>query len=1570
MPPELDEGSEPRAREERERAKEELFGEYVDRLNGGEILDADQIRSDHPELADELVRELKEYEAFALTERDEEVTDRFAGYRIVRLLGRGGTGRVYEAIEETTEQRVALKVLYRELVFDKKAILRFRREARIVSQLRHSAIVTLHNMGFEGGTPYIAFEFVVGTTLSRLLEQTPEGERGSRFWSLRSALDRGRASRCERESEESSALSSGCVRKVESLDALDVPSTTDDIDSAYSARMADAFAGVAAGLHHAHSKGVVHRDIKPSNLILDEDGGLRILDFGLARFEGQDTITRTGEVLGTPLYMSPEQVKGGGVEVDYRSDIYSLGATLYQVLTLRPPFEVARNREATSRLILDRDPPSLRLLNPRVPRDLEAVVLHCLEKDPNRRYRTAEALAQDLRRSARGDLVEVRTPSTGEKILRAAKRHRRRIAVGIAALLIVAAFGLLTHRNRQLALVNARQDYDESVLHAVARLQATGVLTPAVADILEAPVGFGIEGLGFSLVSRTAVEEVARETIPELERATRALPERPEAPYYLARALLLLGDDDTTARARRELTRAHRLGFVPATALRRAVFGVDEVASAEEGSWQQSWDEAQRAIWTHDWRAAAAAYQRLGEHLRRGKEPFLGAKLDIFLACGIAHAELRDFEEAKCYFQRAMGVRPQAVEPELLFGIANHLQGDEREAEGLFEELFERSPDTACLLAAFHASRCGDFARGLRWADRIVDPYTRESMKAGSLVPLGQWEEAAEAGYELVRLRPDHALGYLVLGLAHHRGGHGRAEDLEKAVAFADRASEAPHPLPERSVPCLLEAWALAFQARRERRGGDFASARAHDAESLEALRAIRELDPAPIVQLSAGGASYWMHHRPHDAVEWIEPVRKRASIGPQACVDLGLAYRDTGRPEEAMELLLEAGRSLGRLSGRRTTQPFMAVTAPLTWSPVSAFHALAPLLLRMDRPDYGARVEEIIDAFDGDVVWLERNVRDRAERAVKLRFARMLQVLACLYEPGSAAKLDRALSVATESMAACREAGESDPMVAQLLAMAQFAKGDRAAAIHTLERHLWHEFPCTEPARCEQVARRLEEYTRAARPDLPTFGSIDRALASIDRQVLVGPDAPWSLLGARCPGGVAWASPVFDASRWGRGFSGFGIESVDSAPYDRSGAATPVVLRHQFSVENPSRYERLILSVLAYDDCTAILNGTRILEEGPAEPQALSGVPKSLRTLTVTVPGGLLRNENLLAIRGIDRSSDPGFFLLRPVLEGELIEAAVREEEGRLLEGYRVASGGECPGARLAYLRGRILQRRGEHGEAAALFAAARRHDPEQLEPCLRLAECRSARRPGAEVEQLLREVLAACPGQDGPTERALWSSWVRTALLDRGESAVDALQHLPGGAQSARYRTGVHWLLERLARGEPIRIDCGAVVEGTPSKEGAAWGPDVFFDGGFAAGGPLPGSSSNASPEAAPDRVYRTIREFAHRSATVPAYRVPLARGVYRVTLHFAELEPTASLEGSGRSFDVVIEGDEKIPGYGPPVLAGPFEADVHSFRVAVLDGSLGVELVPRVGNPCIAAIEVAPADPRGRP
>ncbi len=310
-------------------------------------------------------------------------------YRIVREVGRGGMGVVYEAEQVSLGRRVALKVLPFAAAIDPKQRQRFQIEAQAAAQLHHPHIVPIFGVGCDHGIHYYAMQFVEGRSLSAILHelrdrhQTPAGIEVN---SSSSAAD-------------------------------DSASTPTRVDRAYCRNVARLGAEAADALDHAHALGIVHRDIKPANLLIDPHGALWITDFGLARSTSDLSLTHTGDMVGTLRYMSPEQAQARGGVVDQRTDIYALGVTLYELLTLQPAFNGRDHQELLRQIALD-EPVSPRRLNPAVPRDLETIILKAIAKDPSSRYTTAQDLAADFRRFLDDQPILARRPGLLERTLR------------------------------------------------------------------------------------------------------------------------------------------------------------------------------------------------------------------------------------------------------------------------------------------------------------------------------------------------------------------------------------------------------------------------------------------------------------------------------------------------------------------------------------------------------------------------------------------------------------------------------------------------------------------------------------------------------------------------------------------------------------------------------------------------------------------------------------------------------------------------------------------------------------------------------------------------------------------------------------------------------------------------------------------------------------------------------------------------------------------------------------------------------------------------------------------------
>ena len=371
-------------------------------------------------------------------------------YRLLREIGRGGMGIVYEAEQISLGRRVALKLLPLAGAFSSKQLQRFRNEARAAATLHHPHIVPVHEFGVENGIYYYAMQLIEGESLAELLA---ERRRQTDLGTLEDASAAGGlATSTGVQRETTNALpENGAVEGAgqQSTHGNNAPQTAADI-----ARVATWGIEAARALDCAHQMGVVHRDIKPSNLLIDGAGKLWITDFGLAMTETDADITQTGEVPGTLRYMSPEQALGNRRVLDNRTDIYSLGATLYELLTLQPP-HVGSDRIELLQQISQAEPLPPRTLNPAIPRDLETILLKALQCDPLQRYQTAQDLAEDLQRHLNDEPILARRPLLGELAARWSRRHRQWLALAatIALLTMVglAAGMLLIARERDAA---------------------------------------------------------------------------------------------------------------------------------------------------------------------------------------------------------------------------------------------------------------------------------------------------------------------------------------------------------------------------------------------------------------------------------------------------------------------------------------------------------------------------------------------------------------------------------------------------------------------------------------------------------------------------------------------------------------------------------------------------------------------------------------------------------------------------------------------------------------------------------------------------------------------------------------------------------------------------------------------------------------------------------------------------------------------------------------------------------------------------------------------------------------
>ena len=376
---------------------ENILDKYLEELAAGGEPDQEKIIRDHPDLADALRGVFKTLDFVEATSRTLRADKLEKGtclgeYRIIREIARGGMGVVYEAVQTSLGRRVALKVLPAGTLLSATSAERFSREAATAGKLHHSNIVPVYGVGETDGISYYTMQFIEGQSLSQHIKD---------------------------------------MRKHESA-----------VDKEYFKRVARWGLQVADALEYAHRQGIIHRDVKPSNLLLDALDNVWVTDFGLARTNAMASITVTGDVVGTARYMAPEQARGGREQVDARADIYSLGASLYEMLSLAPAVE-GESREEVLNNICFVNPKPLRQLNRHLPKDLETIVSKCMWKIPSDRYATAGAVAEDLRRFIAGESILARRTPVVVKATRYIRKHRFHvIGATLAISLAIIAIGL------------------------------------------------------------------------------------------------------------------------------------------------------------------------------------------------------------------------------------------------------------------------------------------------------------------------------------------------------------------------------------------------------------------------------------------------------------------------------------------------------------------------------------------------------------------------------------------------------------------------------------------------------------------------------------------------------------------------------------------------------------------------------------------------------------------------------------------------------------------------------------------------------------------------------------------------------------------------------------------------------------------------------------------------------------------------------------------------------------------------------------------------------------------------
>ncbi len=941
---------------------------YLAGVDAGRPVDPEELIAEHPGIADRLRECLG---VFGLAEQlggdPDAVRDagpvtpprsRLGDFRLIRPIGRGGMGVVYEAEQISLRRRVALKVMSFAAAFDPKQLQRFQLEAHAAACLHHTNIVPVHAVGTERGVPYYAMQLIEGPSLAEVIHDRrrleglePEGVAphdlaGMSTSTLAAELLTGQfGARLASHGSDSPTVehSTGPPPSASPREGLGrkASSTGGSPRSASSTHTRDYIRNVAnlglqaaEALDHAHTRGILHRDIKPANLLLGADGNLWVTDFGLAQVQGNPGLTLTGDVLGTMRYMSPEQALGRRVVIDARTDVYSLGATLYEMLSLRPAFDGKDRAEILWR-IAEREPVPLRTLNPAVPIDLETIVATAMSKDLATRYATARDLADDLRSHLEDRPIRARRPSLADRAAKWARRHRQLVASAavtllMAAMMLAGGIGYVV-RDRAARLAHTEQSVAVALAGARIAIQAADLMLASRA-VAEANAYLGadrerlprvaadIDRVRQEIEARQADEARMQEFLKlasDAQDKMNYVPGDSGGDRLIRKALGLYGmleADDWLSRLENSYLTGDKKEEVRESAYVMLVTLADSDGrqpglSVDRKSFQSCLDLLRRARAFHE---PTRAFYFVRSECHRGQGNEAAASEDVkrfqttpaktawdYFLPGQRAAWGGDLDEAIRSYRAALRLQPNHFNS--LWFLAHRFNTDKidrrPEAIQLFTACLALRPDSVPSLVG--RSSCylqlgfpDDAIADCREAIRLRPDYVNAYLNLGNaLSKVGRLDEVIATYRELIRLKPDDASVCIDLGQALLR--HGKLDEAIAACREAIRLKP--------DYGCAYNVLGMALRAQEKLD------------EALAAFKEAVRLGPADHVDHLNGLA--WLlatHPKPQlrNPARAVELARKAVELVPTSggiWNTIGVAEYRAGEWDQAIKALTKS---------------------------------------------------------------------------------------------------------------------------------------------------------------------------------------------------------------------------------------------------------------------------------------------------------------------------------------------------------------------------------------------------------------------------------------------------------------------------------------------------------------------------------------------------------------------------------------------------------------------------------------------------------------------------------------